>query len=101
MTIRTNPTHKREPSSSIHKTALRTGGASTPERSHRTALSSAPKADVCSRVWPTLLGIAGSTSVGPDRLKTLFFLMLQRPPRDVDSHGQNCARSGSLGFSAC
>ena len=101
MAIRTNPMRKREPSSSIHKTALRTGGASTPERSHRTALSSAPKADVYYRVWPTRLGIAGSTSVGPDRLKTPTSSTRQRPPRAVDSHDQNCARSGSLGFSAC
>src|SRR6516164_7200395 len=98
MALRTNPTWKRESSSSIHKTALRTGGASTPERSHRTALSSAPTADVCSRVWPTLLGIAGSTAVGPDRLKTPTLSARQRPPRDGDSHDQNCARSGSLGF---
>src|SRR5262249_9192404 len=99
--LRRNPRQRSELTSSSRKTGLRTGDASTPGHKHRIALSSSPTADVCSRVAPTPLGTAGSTTVGPDRLKTPTSSGWQRPPRDVDSHAQNCARSDSLGFSVC
>ena len=101
MAIRKNQPQRQELSSSTHKRALRTDAASTPGHNHRTARASFPTADVCSRVWPTPLGTAGNTAVGPDPRETPTSSARQTPPTDVDSHDQNYARSGSLGFSGC
>ena len=101
MAIRRNPTQGWGTSSSIHTRALRTGAAWTPGHNHRTTLSSVPKADVYSPVCPTPLGREGSTSVGPDPLKTPTSSARQTRPTDADSHDHNCARNGNLGFSAC
>src|SRR5712692_5629009 len=99
MAIKRNP-QTGGPSSSSHKRGLQTDAAWTPGHNQRTALSSVPTADVCSPVWPTPLGTKGSTSVGPGPPKTPISSARQIPPTDVDSHAQNYARSGSLGFSA-
>jgi hypothetical protein len=118
--IRRNPPQRSEQTSSSRKTGLQTAAASTPEHSHRTTLACVPTAGACCPVWPTPLGTAGSTAVGPDRRKTPTVphepglstaygnspaissraSARQRPPRDVGSHDQSCARSDSLGFAA-
>src|SRR5215468_7708163 len=100
MAIRTNQPQRWGPSFSSHTTGPRTSAAWNPGHNHRRALASAPTADVCCPVWPTRLGTAGSTAVGPDPPKTPTSSARQTPPTDVDSHAQNYARSGSLDFSA-
>src|SRR5215475_5328328 len=99
--IRKYSRQRAESTSASHKTGLRTGAASIPGHNRKTALSSAPTADACYRVWPTPLGTAGSTAVGPDRPETPTSSARRTPPTGVDNHDQNCARSGSLDFLAC
>ena len=86
---------------SSRNTAFPTDAAATPERNPKTPLACAPTADVCCRVWLTTPGTRDSRAVGSDRLKTPASAARQTPRRGVDSHGQNCVRSGTPGFSAC
>ena len=98
--IKRNRPPRSERISSGRKTALQTVAAWTPGQNERTKPASSPKADVCYPIWPTPLGIAGNRGVGLDPPKRPTSSAGQTPPKDFDSHDQNCARNGRLDFSA-
>ena len=99
--IKRNQSPKLEQTSSAHNTALRAVAAWTPGHNRRTALSFFPTADVYCPTWPRPLETTGNRVVAPDPPKTPTSSVRQTPPRGVDSHGRNCARSDSLDSSGC
>ena len=99
--IKRNRSPKSAQISSAHNTALRAVAAWTPGHNRRKALASFPTAGVYCPISPKPLGTTGNRVVAPDPPKTPTSSIRQTPPRDAYSRGQSCARSDSLGFSAC
>src|SRR6266446_2193559 len=98
--IKKNPTQSWGWASSNRKTGLRAVAAWTQEHSHRTTLSSAPTAGVYCPAWPILLETRHNSTAGFGPPETPTSSSWQTPRKDFACHDRNCARSGSLDFSA-